>query len=175
MTEALMIKRMVEGDEQAFDFCYDKYKNLVYYEAYRITKNAELSEEIMQDTFLKMYQNITSFDGRYFTAWLVTICKNLALNEIRKKKDDIVFDEAVYNNETISSFAYNDLLIDLAKILDKDEFDIVIYRIVYMIKYKDIAEMYHTTIGNISWKYNEAMKKARKYFKSEVNVNEPKK
>lgn len=176
MTEALMIRRMANGDEEAFDYCYNTYKNLIYYEAFRITKNAELSEEIMQDTFLKMYQNISSFDGRYFTAWIVTICKNLSLNEIRKKKDDIPFDETVYNNEyVVSTFAFNDMIMDLNRILSQDEFDIIIYRIVYHIKYEDIAKIYDTSVGAISGKYNYAMKKAKKYFKEEVKNNESKK
>ena len=85
MTETLMIKRLKNHDEEAFDYCYDTYKNLVYFQIIKVVKNRELTEELVQDTFLKMYQNIEKFDGKFFKAWLLKIANNTAISELRKK------------------------------------------------------------------------------------------
>lgn len=167
MTETLMIKKLKNHDEEAFDYCYDTYKNLVYFQIIKVVKNRELTEELVQDTFLKMYQNIEKFDGKFFKAWLLKIANNTAISEIRKKKETIEYNDNVISEEVISSFAHNDILLDLKAILSADEFIIVIYRIIYNMKTREVAEALDLPIGTVSWKYNEALKKAKKYFKEE--------
>ena len=167
MTEALMIKRLKAHDEIAFDYCYENYKNLVYFQIIKIVKNKELAEELLQDTFLKMYQNIEKFDGKFFKAWLLKIATNIAISELRKKKETIEYNDNIISEEVISSFTHNDTLIDLKAILSADEFIIVIYRIIYDMKTKEVAEALDLPLGTVSWKYNEALKKAKKYFKED--------
>ena len=167
MTEALMIKRLKNHDEEAFDYCYETYKNLVYFQIIKIVKNKELTEELVQDTFLKMYLNIDKFDGKFFKAWLLKIANNVAISELRKKKETIEYNDNIISEEVISSFVHNDTLSDLKAILSPDEFIIVIYRIIYDLKTKEVAETLNLPMGTVSWKYNEAMKKAKKYFREE--------
>ena len=167
MTEALMIKRLKNHDEEAFDYCYETYKNLVYVQIIKIVKNKELTEELVQDTFLKMYLNIDKFDGKFFKAWLLKIANNIAISELRKKKETIEYNDNIISEEVISSFVHNDTLSDLKAILSPDEFIIVIYRIIYDLKTKEVAETLNLPMGTVSWKYNEAMKKAKKYFREE--------
>lgn len=167
MVEALMIKRLIDKDEEAFDYCYEKYKNLVYFKVFSILKNREQSEEIVQDTFLKMYNSIESFDGKYFKAWLLTIASNLAISEIRKTKDTIEYDDNILCHEVMSEFAYNDLLMDLANILTDEEYKIIIYRTIYDLKIREVAEVLNQPTGTISYKYSEALKKAKKHLNGE--------
>ena len=167
MTETLMIKRLKNHDEEAFDYCYETYKNLVYFQIIKLIKNKELTEELVQDTFLKMYLNIDKFDGKYFKAWLLKIANNLAISELRKKKDEIEYNDNIICEEVISTFSHNDTLRDLKAILSSDEFIIVVYRIIYDLKTREVADAMNLPIGTVSWKYNEAIKKAKKYFKEE--------
>ena len=85
MMENQMIKGLRQKSEEAFEECYYKYKDLVYYVIIKMTKNKELTEDLVQDTFIKMYQQIDKFDGKYFKAWLLTIAKNLTINELKKQ------------------------------------------------------------------------------------------
>lgn len=165
MTENVMIKKLIAKDEDAFDYCYEKYKNLVYFKIFSIIKNKETSEEIMQDTFLKMYNSIQTFDGRYFKAWLLTIATNLAISEMRKTKETIEYDDNILCSEVMSEFAYDDLLKDLAQILNDEEYKIIIYRLIYDFKLKEVAEVLNKPLGTICYKYNDAIKKAKQYFK----------
>ena len=164
MKEALMIKRLIAQDEEAFDYCYEQYKNLVYFKIFSILKNKETSEELVQDTFLKMYNSINTFDGQYFKAWLLTIATNLAISEIRKTKETIEYDDNILSKEVMSEFAYNDLLMDLSTILSDEEYKIVIYRTVYDLKIREVAEIFNQPTGTISYKYSEAIKKAKKHL-----------
>ena len=99
MTETVMIKRLKNHDEEDFDYCYENYKNLVYFQIIKLVKNRELAEELLQDTFLKMYQNIDKFDGKYFKAWLLKIANNIAISELRKKKTTIEYNDNIINEE----------------------------------------------------------------------------
>lgn len=165
MTEALMIKKLRNHDEEAFDYCYYTYKNLVYFHIIKIVKNKELAEELMQDTFLKMYQSIDKFDGRYFKAWLLKIASNLAISELRKNNDTVEYNDNIISKEVVDMYSHNDLMSDLKGILTDDEYLIVVYKIIYNMKIKEIAEVFNIPIGTAGWKYNEAIKKAKKYFK----------
>ena len=62
-------------------------------------------------------------------------------------------------------YSHNDIMIDLKKLLSDDEYLIVVYRVIYNMKNKEIAETFDIPIGTVGWKYSEAIKKARKYFK----------
>ncbi|MBO4796309.1 MAG: sigma-70 family RNA polymerase sigma factor [Verrucomicrobia bacterium] len=84
--ENLMI-RVKNGDALAFSILMDRYKqaviNLV---AYTIGDNID-SEDIAQHVFIRVYKNASNYEVRSkFTTWLFTITKNLALNEIRRRK-----------------------------------------------------------------------------------------
>lgn len=168
MNEALMVNRMKNGDEEAFDYCYLHYQNLVYYEIYKIVKSHETAEEVMQDTFLKMYQNINTFDGKYFTAWLVKIAKNTAINEFNKNKKEqsITFEEEIYvDKKVITEFSYDALWIDLADLLDYEEFQILVYVIIYRLTYRTIAKMLDLSLTKVNNLYASGLQKAKKYFK----------
>ena len=168
MNEAQMVNRMKNGDEEAFDYCYLHYQNLVYYEIYKIVKSHEVAEEVMQDTFLKMYQNINSFDGQYFTAWLVRIAKNGAINEFNKNKKEktISYDDELYcNKDVITEFSYDAMWIDLASILDPIELQILIYVIIYRLTYRTIAQMLDLSLTKVNNLYASALQKAKKHFK----------
>lgn len=168
MNEALMVNRMKNGDEEAFDYCYLHYQNLVYYEIYKIVKSRETAEEVMQDTFLKMYQNINTFDGKCFTAWLVKIAKNTAINEFNKNKKEqsITFEEELYvDKKVITEFSYDALWIDLADLLDPVEFQILVYVIIYRLTYRTIAKMLDLSLTKVNNLYASGLQKAKKYFK----------
>ena len=168
MNEALMVNRLKNGDEEAFDYCYLHYQNLVYYEIYKIVKSHEVAEEVMQDTFLKMYLNIKSFDGKYFTAWLVKIAKNTAINEFNKNKKEanLVYEDDKYiDTSVITEFSYDSMWLDLADILNPCEYQILVYVIIYRLTYRTIAQMMDLSLTKVNNTYASALQKAKKHFK----------
>lgn len=77
--EARLIARAKEGDIDAFEALYEKYKNSVYRTALAITRDRMAAEEILQDAFLRAFRHIDNVhDGSPISPWLHRIAINLA-------------------------------------------------------------------------------------------------
>ena len=79
--DSLLIKKAQSGNEGAFNFLMTKYYPRVYASLYSFTKSKEDSEDLAQQTFIKVWQQITTFrgDSAFFT-WVYRIAINLAKN-----------------------------------------------------------------------------------------------
>lgn len=164
MNDRKIVLGLKNRSEEAFEECYYQYKNLVFYVIIKITKNIELAEELVQDTFIKMYQQIDSFDGKYFQAWLLTIAKNLTLNEIKKRKLEIEYGDYLVADILDSKNEMKQLIQDLEEILNPKEYEIFILKIIYDMKQREIAEYLNIPIGTVGWTYQEALKKVKKVY-----------
>jgi len=80
--------RLVQrGDMVAFSRLVDRYRDRLMNVIGRMLASREEAEDIVQETFLRVYQHRESFDFEHcFSTWLYTIALNLARNELRKKK-----------------------------------------------------------------------------------------
>jgi RNA polymerase sigma-70 factor, ECF subfamily len=80
-------QRTLPHDTRAFQQLVTTYKLRVFRTAYRMIGNKADAEEIAQDVFLKVYQNIHSLDDpATLTAWIYRITVNVCLNELRRRK-----------------------------------------------------------------------------------------
>jgi len=83
-SEDELLRDVARGDEIAFARLMQKYANLLATFVYRLTKNREQTEEIVQDTFIKIWQTRESLaDVQNFTTYLYVISRNRALNALR--------------------------------------------------------------------------------------------
>jgi len=82
-----LIVAMQNGDEKAFSHLYTMYSEAIKGIIYSIVLNEDTAEEILQDVFIKVWNNASSYDinkGRFFT-WLLNIARNTAIDETRSK------------------------------------------------------------------------------------------
>lgn len=77
-----------------YEEAYHAYKNLVLKIAYKHTGNLDTAEEIMQETFLKLYVHETSEPDTNIKGWLCAVAENMAKN-YKKKMYREIFDESV--------------------------------------------------------------------------------
>lgn len=95
------IKHLQTGDKAAFKKLYDSYSGALYGVALKIVKDEELAQDVLQDSFVKIWKSLSSYDAsksRIFT-WMMRIVHNTALDLLRRKdmkheiqmKDDYVF------------------------------------------------------------------------------------
>lgn len=93
--DIIYIKRVLGGEREAFAFLVDKYKSMVFTLALRLTRSREEAEEIAQETFIKAYQSLGSFQGKSkFSSWLYRIVYNTGISHLRKQyKGGISLDE----------------------------------------------------------------------------------
>ncbi len=81
------VDRVKAGDSLAYAFLVDKYKNMAFTIALKVTGNREEAEDVAQEGFLKAYQQIGAFAGRSkFSTWLYTIVYRTALNHRQKNR-----------------------------------------------------------------------------------------
>lgn len=84
---------------QAFGLLVQKHQRLVYTLALRMLKNPEEAQEATQDTFVKMYQSISGFEGKSkFTTWMYRVVYNECLARLRKTKRNLTWLEDVMEN-----------------------------------------------------------------------------
>lgn len=86
-TEALLIADLCEGDETALAPLVERYKRMVYRLAVQITKNHADADDVMQETFIKVYRSIHTFRrDAAFETWLYRIAVNEALNFVKRRE-----------------------------------------------------------------------------------------
>jgi len=86
-----VVARAKVRSEVAFEQLVDRYKRRVFRVAWKITCNHEDAEDVVQNAFVKAFQNLPDFrgDSRFYT-WLVRITINEALMKIRRRRSNVV-------------------------------------------------------------------------------------
>jgi RNA polymerase sigma factor (sigma-70 family) len=107
--DSFYIDRVLSGDTASFSFLVSKHKNLVFTIALKIMNNREDAEEVAQDTFLKAYQSLGSFERKSkFSTWLYRIAYNAAVSKTRKKKIEYTgIDDFVITNYSTDEIREN--------------------------------------------------------------------
>jgi RNA polymerase sigma-70 factor (ECF subfamily) len=158
--------RLREGDSNALAEIYEITSRGVFTFVLPILHDYQLAEDVMQQTFVTAYENIQSYQpGTNARNWLLTIAKNMALTEIKKRKREVSYDFDQDNHPDGVYFFGNIDSPTIAfanKVLAEDEFNIVIMYAVGEYKHREIAEFLHMPLGTVTWKYNNALKKMRK-------------
>lgn len=85
--DAAAVARVAGGDATALKELYDRYGRVVYSFAYRITSDATLSEECVQDVFVALWRRAADFDPKRakLTTWLFVVARNRAIELGRQK------------------------------------------------------------------------------------------
>ena len=100
--EAPLVAKARAGDAQAFTDLVNQYERKIYRLAKHITQNDEDAEDVLQETFLKAYEHLDTFQGNSkFYTWIVRIAVNESLMKLRKRKGDrtVPLDEPVDTGE----------------------------------------------------------------------------
>jgi len=96
--EMELVQAAKRGDVAAFEDLVRRYDRNVFRIAQHITQNREDAEDVVQDAFLKAYENLEQFQGQSkFYTWLVRIAVNEALMKLRKRRPErtVSLDEEV--------------------------------------------------------------------------------
>lgn len=99
-----LVTLLQSQDKQAFSYLYDNYAPALNNIIFRMVDDVALTEDILQEAFVKIWHNFTSYDkskGRLFT-WMLNLTRNLTIDMLRskgyKKQSKISGDENSVNN-----------------------------------------------------------------------------
>jgi len=158
-----IISELKEENHTRFDDLYKATKNQIYYTIIAILKDKSLAEDAMQDTYLKILRNISSYKPKTNPmAWMVMIARNTALNIYNKRKR-----ETLISPDEMTILAQEDEmkptpLLDLMyQVLKPRERELIIMHIINGMTHKQIARLLKRPLGTVLWQYNRAIKKLR--------------
>jgi RNA polymerase sigma-70 factor (ECF subfamily) len=88
LDDQALLARVANGDSRALDTLYERYSRVVYGLALRILGEAELAEEVVQETFWRVWRRAGTFQsGRgQVASWLFGIAHNLSVDELRRQR-----------------------------------------------------------------------------------------
>jgi len=87
LEDAQVVRQVLRGKQEAFTLLVERYQKPIFNFIYRFYGNYELAQELTQETFLRCYQFLKSYDPeRKFSTWLYTVAKNLCIDELKKRR-----------------------------------------------------------------------------------------
>ena len=100
--EQTLLERVQKSDMDAFEMLYERLKGNVFSLAYQMLKSKEDAEEVLQDTFNRVYTKADSFKATRGSvrAFIYTIARNECISRIRKKLNDDSKDPAIIKSVT---------------------------------------------------------------------------
>jgi RNA polymerase sigma-70 factor, ECF subfamily len=95
-----LVARCRQGQDEAWRELVDRFGPRVYAIAYHFTLKREDAEELSQEIFLKLFENLDRYDGGFpLIAWVLSVSRNLCIDRYRRRKREksfrFVSDEAV--------------------------------------------------------------------------------
>lgn len=150
-----------------FKQLYDEHKKHVFAMAISVLRDFSLAEDVLQETFIKLYQHMNHQEIPNVKAWLLTVSRNMALDLYRKKKRELTGFETGYFEQMQDQFhdpLDRMVLAKYLELLDTEERQIVILKDISGMKHREIAKITEMPLGTVLWKYSKAMKKLRQNF-----------
>lgn len=160
--------------EAAYEFLVDKYSQQLYAVIRRIVYRHEDADDVLQNTFIKVWRNIGSFKGQSkLSTWMYTIATNEALSHLRREKSNrkLPLSTDEYDlSEMLTSDPYFDgdeaeakFMASIEKLPEKQKLTFEL-RYFQDLPYKEISEITGTSEGALKANYHHAVKKLRAYL-----------
>lgn len=162
-----LVKDYIEGNEQSLQVLLERHKSNIFHYILSKVKNADLSNDIFQDTFIKVIRTLKA--GNYneegkFLPWVLRIAHNLTVDHFRKINKVKMISESSSSKDDFNIFSVlsldeenaqekmirNELeeqMVNLVDYLPKNQQEIVKMRIFQDMSFKDIAEQKDISIN----------------------------
>ena len=171
INEETIIRQMKEGNQLAFTLLFNEYSKQVYSLSFKYLYNRELSEDVVQNVFFKIWEKRKDIDeSRPFNRYLFTILKNDLLNVLRDRDKEIfrISDNLnllnTLTNETEEPALDEDQLRLVCKAIEQlspQKRKIVELKISGKYSNQEIADQLNLSINTIKFQYSQALKELR--------------
>lgn len=158
-----------ETQSQSFEVLINTYKERLYWHIRRIVLNHDDADDVLQNTFIKVFKNIEGFKGdSKLYSWMYRIATNEALTFLKSKSrklglsDIELQDRMIGNLEADVYFEGDEIQLKLQKaIAALPEKQKLVFNMKYFqeLKYEEISEILETSVGGLKASYHLAVKK----------------
>ena len=173
----LELLRDPESLERGFRLLVEQYQESLYRHIWRMVKSHEDTDDALQNTFVKAYRNIGSFQGksRLYT-WLYRIATNESLTLLRSKQLRVARTAEVaagmQRNEVADAYMDSDeiqlRLANAIKELPDRQHDVFIMRYYDEMSYEEISQKLKLTVGALKASYHHAARKVEASLRKHV-------
>ena len=181
LSDEVLIKKFQDGDISAYNQIVYRYKDRLLNFIYRFLNDLDRSEDLVQDTLLKLYTHKDSYrEIAKFSTWLYTIAANLARTELRKLKRRKTFSvtelshedrefiisstDADPSDEHLSKNFENNVHQALLELPD-DFKTIIILRDIQELSYDEISKIVELPLGTVKSRINRGRVKLQQLLK----------
>lgn len=177
-----LVKSYVGGNETALQFLLEKHQSQIFHYILSKLKNRDLSNDIFQDTFIKVIRTLKS--GNYneegkFLPWVMRIAHNLVIDHFRRESKVRFISESSSSSEEFNVFSIirdeglnveqqmskNELEAQVANFIEylpENQKDILLMRIYHDMSFKEIAELKDISINTALGRMRYAVMNIRK-------------
>ena len=186
--EAQIVRRVLQGDVNAFEKLVTEYEKAVYAIALRMTGNAEDAADMTQETFIKAYNSLQSFRGESkFSVWLYRIASNVCLDFLRSRsrkptvslsvEDDEgeeteldIADESQSPEQLLERGLTRDAVRRGLEALPPDYRQILLLREIQGLSYEEIADTLSIEVGTVKSRIFRARKRLCGFLIQDGNI-----
>lgn len=136
-----LVSKVLEGNKGAYELLVKQYERLVYHIINRIVLNNEVTKDLCQDVFIKVYMKLGDFQfNSKLSTWIATIAYHLALNHLKKEKRMRVDNLADVADEALKAEVLSPL--DWVEEEDTQQF---VHKLIgkLPVQYKTVLTLYH--------------------------------
>lgn len=158
------IRQIASGDRSALAALYEESASAVFGFALSIVKNASDAEDVLQETFVRVWNSANSYEpmGKPM-AWIFTISRNLSMSKLRERMKiaEMPEDEQMYDAMYEPRLGIEQKVVleaAMQKLCD-DERQIVMLHAVSGLKHREIAKLLSMPLATVLSKYSRARKK----------------
>lgn len=184
-----LVKKSMQGDNQAFDELVLLYQNKVYALAFRYMGNEDDAYDMAQEAFIKAYRSLRSFKGESsFSTWIYRIATNVCLDEIRRRKRRVtplsldeplatldgeevereIADESLSADRVYEQKEFTETVQMLLDEMKPEHKTAIVLRDMMELSYEEIASVLNCSIGTVKSRIN----RARIIFQKKLNDRE---
>ena len=166
-----LIMKAASGDMAAFEDIYKATSGFVYNVVLRITNNRCDADEVTQDVFIKIYNNLKDFGFRSaFKTWIYRIAANAAINHCKRSarcdRGKVEYDPAIHDahapdpvNAELEKQDAQNKVSSLLGSLDPDQRACIVLREIEELDYRSIADTLHININTVRSRLKRAREK----------------
>lgn len=178
LTDAEVMLRVKSGDDTAFNYLVEKFRRPMISFMYRMTHNSATAEDLAQEVFLKLWQQIDRLNGvENVKGYLFIMARNNCHNHYKKalrrkplyKNYCRSFTEVCYHDEVVVK-ELNRITIKAVQELPAKQKKVFIYRDMGLGR-KEIADILNVSVNTIDACINIAMKKVQQYVSRELELS----
>jgi len=161
----------------AFKVLVDTYKQRLYWQIRSIVLNHDDADDVLQNTFIKVFRNIEGFKGdSQLFSWMYRIATNEALTFIKQKAKKQGLTDSDYQEQVVANlkadvyFEGDEIQLQLQKaIATLPEKQKLVFNMKYFqeLKYEEISEILETSVGGLKASYHLAVKKLEAFLKED--------